>query len=296
MLSSHQHCNTGNSVQPQPSNKDDLRNFFIDYGPSARECYSATSSKSSLATYLEKVLRTVTRMSWDEINRLVTEADFIAKFDDDTSYLVVLIQPVDDARLKCYASIITRTILRHLWKAHRVELIRKSRELFHLFSRKRETSVTAGWLFEAIVHDMLEEGIDVPIDPMAVEQNNRANAVNDKHVASDIGTKRWKSSTMEYVPFTQNDCALVIKPLHYYVPVDPSHPTYDSFTFELTPSISYEGPILNPKDKEVCDKAVLDKVSFQVFSCCYDVQFTHRGVIAPNQYRIPTSGSSQSFK
>lgn len=210
-------------------------------------------------------------MSWDEIDRVVTEADFIAKFDD-TSYLVVLVRPADDARLKCHAAIITRTILRLLWKAHRVQLKRKSRELFHLFSRNRETSVAAGWLFEAIVHDLLEEGIDVPIDPMVVEQNNRANAVNDKHVASDIGTKRWQSSAMEYVPYTQNDCALVIKPLHYYVPVDPSHPTYDSFTFELAPCASYEGPILNPKDKEIYDKAVLDKVSFR-FSCC--VMYIH---------------------
>jgi hypothetical protein len=135
-----------------------------------------------------------------------------------------------------------------------------------LFSGNRETSVAAGWLFEAIVHDLLEEGIDVPFHPMVVEKNNRANAVNDKHVASNIGTKTWQSSAMEYVPFTQNDCALVIEPLHYYVPVDPN-PTYDSFTFELAPCASYEGPILNPKDKEIYDKAVLDKVSFR-FSCC----------------------------
>ena len=121
--------------------------FFIKYGPSARECYIATSSKSCLATYVEKLARTVARMSLDEIDRLVTKADFIAKFDDDTLYLVVLVQPVDDARSKCDAAIITRTIMRLLWKAHREELIRKSRELFHLFSERRETGVAAEWLF-----------------------------------------------------------------------------------------------------------------------------------------------------
>ncbi|KAF8224752.1 hypothetical protein L208DRAFT_470595 [Tricholoma matsutake] len=204
-------------------------------------------------------------MPWDDIDRVVTAEDFEAKFDDETSFLIVLIRPADDQRISCRATIITRTILRLLWKAHRVQLKRKSRELFHLFSGIRETSVAAGWLFEAIVHDLLEQGIDVPFDPM--EKNNRANAVNDKHVASDIGTKTWQSSAMKYVPFTQNDRALVIEPLHYYVPVDPSHPTYDSFTFELAPCASYEGPILNPKDKEIYDKAVLDKVSFR-FSCC----------------------------
>jgi len=204
-------------------------------------------------------------MSWDDIDRVVSEEVFEPKFDDETSFLI---RPADDdQRISCRATIITRTILRLLWKAHRVQLKRKSRELFHLFSRSRETSITAGWLFEAIVHDLLEEGIDVSIDPMVVEQNNRSNGVNDKHMASDIGTKRWQSSAMTYVPFTQNDRALVIKPLHYYVPVDPSHPTYDSFTFELAPCASYEGPILNPEDKEIYDKAVLDKVSFR-FSCC----------------------------
>ena len=210
----------------------------------------------------------MTRMSWDDMDHVVSEEDFEAKFDDATSFLIVLIRPADDdQRIACRATIVTRTVLRLLWKAHRVQMKRKSRELFHRFSGNRETSVAAGWLFEAIVHDLLEEGIDVPIDPMVVEKNNHAKAVNDKHVASDISTKTWQSSAMEYVPFTQNDRALVIEPLHYYVPVDPSHPTYDSFTFELAPCASYEGPILNPKDKETYDKAVLDKVSFR-FSCC----------------------------
>ena len=121
--------------------------FLIKYGSSARECYIATSSKNCLATYVEKLARTAARMSLDEIDRLITKADFVAKFDDDTLYLVVLVQPVDDARSKYHATIITRTIMHLLLKAHREELIRKSRELFHLFSERRETGVAAGWLF-----------------------------------------------------------------------------------------------------------------------------------------------------
>lgn len=73
--------------------KDDLRDFFIKHA-SARECYNATSSENS---YLEKLRRAVARMSWDEIS-VVTEVDFIAKFDN-TSYLVMLVRPGDDARL-----------------------------------------------------------------------------------------------------------------------------------------------------------------------------------------------------
>lgn len=47
-------------------------------------------------------------------------------------------------------------------------------ELFHLFSRIKKMIVTArGWLFEAIDHDILKEGVDVPIDPMVVKHNYR---------------------------------------------------------------------------------------------------------------------------
>jgi hypothetical protein len=234
-------------------------------------------------------------MTWNDIDRIVSKGDFEPKFDDETSFLVVLILPADDEqRIVPRATIITRTILRLLWKAHRVQLKCKSRELFQTFSGERRTSVAAGWLFETIVHDLLEEGIKVPIDPMVIEQNNCPNAINDKYVASKTDTKIWKSSAMEYVPFTQNDLALDIQPLHYYVPVDPSHPTCDSFTFELAPCASYEGPILNPKDKGIYDKADLDKVSFRLF-LLYDVH-SPVGLVAQPYDRIPTLGSSQSLK
>ena len=183
-------------VQPRSSNEADLRDFFIKYGPFARECYGVTSTESDLKQYRFQLHHAITRMSWDDINRVVSKKHFEPNFDDETSFLVVLIQPAadddDDERINYRPTIITRTILRLLWKAHRAQLKRRSRELFHLFSKNRETSVIVGWLFEAIIHDLLEESIDVP---MAVEQNNRANAVNGKHAASDIATKRWQSST-----------------------------------------------------------------------------------------------------
>jgi len=233
-------------------------------------------------------------MTWDDIDRIVSEQDFEPKFDDETSLLVVLIRPADDKRrIIPRATFITRTVLRLLWKAHRRLLKRKSRELFQTFSGERRTSVAAGWLFEAIVHDLLEEGIEVPIDPMKIEENNHPRAVNDKYMASNTdGTKTWQSSAMEYVPFIQNDRDLDIQPLHYYVPVDPSHLTYDSFTFELAPCASYEGPILNPKDKRIYDKAELDELSFRLL--LYDVH-SPIGLVA-RSYRIPTLRSSPSFK
>jgi hypothetical protein len=233
-------------------------------------------------------------MTWDDVDRIITKQNFEPKFDDETSFLVVLIQPADEQRIIPHATFITRTVLRLLWKDHRLKLKRKSRELFHTFTGERRSSVAAGWLFEGIVHEMLEEGIKVPIDPMVMEENNCPNAVNDKYMASNTGgTKTWQSSAMEYVPFTTNDRDLNIQPLHYYVPVDPSHFTYNSFTFELARCASYEGPILNPEDMRIYDKADLDDVSFRLF-LLYDVHSLVGLVARP--YRIPTLRSLQSFK
>ena len=289
-------------VQLQSSNEADLRNFFIKYGPSARDCYDVTTTEGGLISYDRKLTQDIARMTWDDINRIVSE-NFEPKFDDETSLLVALIQPADDKRrIIPRTSFITRTVLRLLWKTHRRLLKRRYSYLFQTFSGKPPTSVGAGWLFEAMIHDLLEEGIAVPIDPMIIEKNNRPNhipvidghAVNDKYMASNTdGTKTWQSSAMEYVPFIQYDRDLDIQPLHYYVPVDPSHPTYDLFTFELAPCASYEGPILNPKDKRIYDKADLDEVSFRLF-LLYDVH-SPIGLVA-RPYRIPTLHSSPSFK
>jgi len=110
---------------PVPSNEADLRDFFIQYGPSARECYGVTSTESSLEPYRLKLHQAIIQMSWDDIDRVVSEEVFEPKFDDETSFLI---RPADDdQRISCRATIITRTILRLLWKAHRVQLKRKSR-------------------------------------------------------------------------------------------------------------------------------------------------------------------------
>ncbi|KAF8224751.1 hypothetical protein L208DRAFT_1380972 [Tricholoma matsutake] len=109
----------GNLLQPRSSNEADLREFFINYGPSARECYTVTSPENGLKPYRLRLEQAITRMPWDDIDRVVTAEDFEAKFDDETSFLIVLIRPADDQRISCRATIITRTILRLLWKAHR---------------------------------------------------------------------------------------------------------------------------------------------------------------------------------
>jgi hypothetical protein len=250
----------GNVVQRQPFPEATLRDFFIKYGPSARECYNSAASVGHFTSYIEKLSQAIARLTWNDIDNLVTHTIFIVKLDDKTSDLV-LIRPADEQRMTCFATVITRTVMRLIWKAHGHRLKRKANELFHVHETHQVSSFDAEWLFEAMVHDLLEDGIDVPMDPMVFEENRHADAVNDKYLTSTIGTGRWISNPMVYVPFTQYDRALELESFHYYVPMDASNPTYDSFTFEFVPISSYKGPILKiSNDKTLYDKSVLNAV------------------------------------
>jgi hypothetical protein len=175
--------------------------FFFNYGPSARVCYNATLNEQALQSFHQNLHRAVQRTTWENIIRAITVAEVDAKMDDD-AYLVIHFFPVDEKRIRCRASVITRTILRLLWKFHGLHIQHKGKTLY---SSNRESASSAGWVFEAMVHDKLEQGIDIPFDPMDLLANNCSNAVYDKYNTSKVSKQQWKSSAMQYVPFTQND-------------------------------------------------------------------------------------------
>src|SRR5262249_49607809 len=156
----------------------------------------------------------------------------------------------------------TPTVMRLLYKAHKGRLNLKSQELISVFSRHPKSGPTVGWIFEARVHELLEQGINVPLDPMAFRRNTQENAVNDSWRASNISNMRWQSGPMRYMPYTTSDRTLRLEDGHYYVPIDPSFATFDSFTFESTLPADYDGPILSLRDKSV----ILDKVPVELVS------------------------------
>jgi hypothetical protein len=151
--------------------------------------------------YRTKLQLTIGNMTWDSIDRVINSTDFTPQFNTEP-FLVVLIEPADDERIRISpkANVIRRTVMRLLWQQH---LDRKAKELFHVFSQRRESSPTTGWIYEGQIHRLLEKGINVPLDPMVVIMNNRPGAVNDNHVASKVGPGRWESQPMVYVPFTE---------------------------------------------------------------------------------------------
>ncbi|KAF5372044.1 hypothetical protein D9615_008077 [Tricholomella constricta] len=237
----------GNSLQRTVAKEDDIREFYVKYGPSAHNCYEACASAKEMTEYRNKLERTIKRLQWDTIERIIASADFTPQSDAE-SYMVVLIEPADDERLHPKGNVIRRTVMRLLWQQHGAQLNRKAKELFHILSKRKVSSPTARWIYEVQIHELLEKGINVPLDHMAIVVNNRKDAINDTYVASKVGPGRWESQRMEYVPFTANDRMLDLEPSRYYVPIDPTHATYDSFTFEVISPSRYSDPVLKPAD------------------------------------------------
>ena len=231
-------------LQKNPVREADICYFFVRYGPSARNCYEACSSKETMVAFEAKLKQTIGNMGWGSIDRVLNATNFIPQTDVD-SHLIVLIEPADDQRLKVKVNVISRAVMRLLWQQHGARFDRKAKELFHIFSQDRSTSITAGWLFEGPVHRLLEEGINVPLDHMGLCKNSCQNGQYDTYEASNVGSGRWESQPMQYMSASKNDRNLNLEPHHYYVAVDPTHPTYDSFTFEDIPINEYSGPTLN---------------------------------------------------
>lgn len=156
----------------------------------------------------------------------------------------MLIEPADDQRLEVKANVIRHTVMRLLWQRHGDQFSREAKELFHIFCQNTSTNATAGWLFEGRIHRLLENGINVSLDHLSLYKSPHQGGKYDIYEASDVGSGRWESQPMEYMAFTTNDRYLNVESRHYYVPVDPTHPTYDSFTFEDIPVKKFSGPIL----------------------------------------------------
>lgn len=257
-----------NTVQVEPAENTKICNFYTHYGPSACNCYEACSREKDMEVFQTKMESAVQTMGWEAIQHLLASTDFTPHLEQEAS-LIVVIEPADDKRIKPIANIISRTIMRSLWQQHGKHIRLRAQELFQLFSQHPRTSQSAGYLFEVGLHLQLEKGINVPLDPMTFRQNNRKDAVNDKYEASNITSGRWVSQPMVYIPFTTNDRNLRLEPSHYYVPIDSTHPTYDSFTFDHIQG--YNGPIFNPSNRELIKRRVPVSMTILIFDIFFNL-------------------------
>lgn len=227
-----------------------IRNFHIKYGPSARNCYFACGADNGLSHHDNSVNRYIESVSLDTLIQLISARGLTPWYSDQGStpshYSIIIIEPVADNPLVSKANIITRTVMRRLWKAQHHYIQQRAMELSYLFLRHPESSTTAAWLFEGFVHDLLDNGIDQPLYQLNAELNN-ANTKNDSYsMPQTQPTTQWKSQEMEYTSFTGTNDQLDLCKDYYYVhiPIKWCFPTYESFTYEVT-TPTYQGPILD---------------------------------------------------
>jgi hypothetical protein len=211
-------------------------------------------------------------MTWHELALAVSNKMTDEKSQDNNRarFTVMLVEPFDDDRACHKVNVITPTVMRLLWKCHKDQLHLKGSELYSVLSRHPLSGPTAGWCHEAQVHKRLEEGINVPLDGMRFRINNREDALYDHWVASEVGSGRWSSQPMVYVPYIMSNRSQTLRNNHYYVPIDPGSATFDSFTFESSLPERYDGPILklNREGKYVTtevDVASMFFFSFHVY-------------------------------
>jgi hypothetical protein len=74
------------------------------------------------------------------------------------------------------------------------------------------------------------------------------------------------------IPYTSSDLILLQND-HRYVPVDPSFVTFDSFTFESTLPVQYDGPILDLAGKMVMTMLRYLRSLFFVWHALKHLQF-----------------------
>lgn len=240
-----------NLIQEIPVYPGRIRDYYIEYGPSARTCYWACMSEEDWKMNKTIITASIENMTLDDLGKVLGSQDLTPTHSNQesaASHFVVVIEPADEKRLNAKANIITRSVMRRLWKAQQVHLKLQGKALFALLSRHPASSPTAGWFYEGFIHNLLEDGtgIDQPLHLFREDLNPASNAKYDTYVWKEQAPEgKWTSSTMTYVPFSEANNELDLQPDHYYVPINSHFPTLDSFTFQHIHASECQYPILD---------------------------------------------------
>jgi hypothetical protein len=106
----------GNLLQQLPVDHAMLKNFFFNYGPSARNCYMQTTSEKAFETFQHDLMQAVAYMTWDELDKFISQQQ--CSLANDAPFFIALISPNGKDRTGCHVTIISCTIMQLLWKAH----------------------------------------------------------------------------------------------------------------------------------------------------------------------------------
>ena len=135
-------------------------------------------------------------------------------------------------------------IARKVVELMRLQEIKDLREMYQFFHRSPESSVLAGWIFEAIVHRLLSGGWQ-PGPVLQPIRMDRKGPSDSPVFYTDPSSSTPDTSSLPLLPRTKvvmdvnfTDCQLSDVTLNngrYYIPTAAIHPLFDSFTIDMDP-------------------------------------------------------------
>ena len=222
------------SRQLQKINRDesDIADFFLKYGPSARDCYNSCSA-DALTKYESKVRRKVNNMSWDSLTELLTGQPVVTEMDQG-SHMVLLVQPHPDDRSVSMTTIVTSTVSQLLWERDSDKKWQNHHRLLETLLREPSAQGSCASTFEPAFHALCVRGAEFDLYPMTrrgagpvdftFKKNRPESRDGSIKLTLDEGQMRFLFG--EKCPIES------LLPKHYYQSITLNHPSCYSFVYD----------------------------------------------------------------
>lgn len=150
------------------------------------------------------------------------------------SHMVLLVQPCPDNRAAPRTTIVTNTVGQLLWERDSVEKWRNHHKLFLTLLRESSAQGFCGSVYEPAFHALCVGGTEFDMYRMTRQRGGRVNfTFKDDRPGSKDGSITLKlDGKQERVFFDSDHPITSLLANHYYQPIVPNYPSYDSFVYD----------------------------------------------------------------
>ena len=208
--------------------EQDIRQFFEQFGPSARHCYAFCAT---ISDHHAIVCNKVKRMGWNTPPAaLISGTDSLHM--DEGSHKFILISPDPENRTRPLPSIITKTIVAILSEQTQ-ERWRNAHHLYRTLRQDPKTKPSSGpgWLFELPFHALCVKGFKFMLYPMVIKPGDR---VNDTFTNTTyVNTEDLMLPRQTRIIYNKEFPVQSLDADHYSQPADGTQTSFDPFIYDL---------------------------------------------------------------
>ena len=214
-----------------PHTESQLWYLYNEFGASPR----------ALANYADKpeIYENEVETQVQSINPQTLRHSLVSQDSDESSHLIIVVDPHPDSRLKSTKTFASQRIFRMLWDKHLSHQTSERRHFYHLLQASSSTTAATGWLLECLMHNLLRRDQTIRLFPV------RGKPVRKYIHYDDYSASRNKEGAINLQLPASDDNPLdettELHVGHYYHPQDTNFPTVDSIFFIHPPG---EPPIL----------------------------------------------------